>query len=122
MSVVAEVFFDPSLKALLEEAVCDHRAGEFAAAERAYYSVLDKHPGHAEANHHVGVLLVQTGRIEEGISHLKLALDAQPLQSLYQLSYANGLLSAGKTGEAEVILKDLRWKGLENLSDMERPL
>ena len=67
----------------LAEALADHRAGRLAAAEAAYRAVIVAHPGDAGCNHHLGVLLVQTGRTDEGLSHLRFALEANGAEPLY---------------------------------------
>jgi tetratricopeptide (TPR) repeat protein len=101
-----------SLKALLQQAIASHKAGQHAAAAKAYQAVIGVEPGHAEANHNLGVLMVQAGRIAEGLAHLERALKANPNAALHYLSYARGLLAAGKPKEAEAVLGRGRQRGL----------
>src|SRR5436309_1343846 len=65
---------DPSS---LAEALADHRAGRTTAAQAAYRAIIATEPRHAGAHHHLGVLLVQTGRLVEGLIHLKAALEVE---------------------------------------------
>jgi len=96
----------------LSQALADHRAGRIAAAEKAYRAVLGAQPRHAGANHHLGVLLVQTGRVEDGIAHLRSALEADSAEPLYYFSLAKGLLAAGNPAEAGAVLRQAAQRGL----------
>ncbi|HET7084290.1 MAG TPA: tetratricopeptide repeat protein [Rhizomicrobium sp.] len=104
--------FPPSHGAALGDALANHRAGRLAAAEAAYRSLLQAEPNHAGANHHLGVLLIQTGRVNEGLAHLKSALNANPAEPLYYFSLAKGLLAAENPAEAGAVLKQAAQRGL----------
>lgn len=96
----------------LREALADHRAGRLAAAEKAYRVLIEAKPHHAGAHHHLGVLLVQTGRVNDGLAHLKLALEADGGEPLYYFSLARGLLAAGDPAAAGAVLKQAMQRGL----------
>jgi Flp pilus assembly protein TadD len=104
--------FPPPHEAALAEALANHRAGRLAAAETAYRSVIQTELHHAGANHHLGVLLIQTDRVNEGLGHLKSALDANPAEPLYYFSLAKGLLAAENPAEAGAVLKQAAQRGL----------
>src|SRR5579863_1124873 len=105
----------PSFRdATLDQALADHRAGRIGAAETAYRAMIAAQPGHAGANHHLGVLLVQTGRVDDGIRHLRSALEADSTEPLYYFSLAKGLLAAGKPADAGGILKQAAHRGLSS--------
>lgn len=98
--------------AALQEALTDHRAGRLAAAEKAYRALIETEPGHAGANHHLGVLLVQTGRVDDGLIHLRSALNINGAEPLYYFSLAKGLLAARSPAEAGAIVKQAMQRGL----------
>lgn len=98
--------------AVLKQALADHRAGRLAAAEKGYRSLLEAGPDHAGANHHLGVLLVQAGRTDEGLARLKSALGLNAGEPLYYFSLAKGLLAAGSPAEAGEILRQAAHLGL----------
>lgn len=98
--------------AAIRAALAEHRAGRLAAAEDAYRALIAACPGDAQMNHHLGVLLVQTGRAEEGLSHLKSALEANGAEPLYHFSLAKGLLTAGNPAQAGMVLKQAMQRGL----------
>jgi tetratricopeptide (TPR) repeat protein len=102
----------PPRDTALAAALADHRAGRIAAAEKAYRALIGADPRHAAANHHLGVLLVQSGRVDDGINHLKLALEANSAEPLYYFSLAKGLLAAGRPAEAGAALKQAAQRGL----------
>ena len=83
----------------MEQAIACHKAGQLAAAEDAYRAVIEADPGHAGANHNLGVILVQTRRVEDGLAHLARAVKSDRNEQYY-LSYARGLLAAGRPDEA----------------------
>ena len=101
-----------SVDHVLQQAVASHRAGNVAEAVRGYQAVLGAQPDHAEANHNLGVLLAQSGQVEEGLRRLRRALDARPDLVLYVRSYARGLVAAGRqaetAGDAEAAIRLFR--------------
>ncbi len=102
----------PSADDALRRALADHRAGRLAAAEKAYRDLIEADPRHAAANHHLGVLLVQAGRMEEGLRRLKSALEIEGAEPLYYFSFAKGLLAAGNPAEAGAVLRQASHRGL----------
>src|SRR2546423_12585809 len=55
------------------DAIAFFREGEFAKAEASCAIILQRNPGHAEANHLLGALRFQQGRTAEAIDFLKRA-------------------------------------------------
>ena len=78
----------------------------------AYRGLIEADPRHAGANHHLGVLLVQAGRMDEGLARLRSALDINASVPLYYFSLAKGLLAAGNPAEAGAVLKQAMQRGL----------
>lgn len=98
----------------LKDALADHRAGRLDAAEKSYRVLIEAEPRHAGANHHLGVLLVQTGRVDDGLAHLKTALAENAAEPLFYFSLAKGLLAAGDPAEAGSVLKQAAQRGLSD--------
>jgi Flp pilus assembly protein TadD len=101
-----------ALNNALGNALADHRAGRLAQAETAYRILIQAHPHHAGVRHHLGVLLVQTGRVDDGLNHLRSALEANSAEPLYYFSLAKGLLTAGNPAEAGLVLKQAAQRGV----------
>jgi tetratricopeptide (TPR) repeat protein len=96
----------------LQQAISHHQAVRLPDAERLYRNILQLQPNHPEANHNLGVLAVQLKQPAAGLSHLKKALDANPNQAQYWLSYIDALIQAGQTAVAKHMLAQGRQRGL----------
>jgi hypothetical protein len=62
----------------LSQAIEHFRSGHLEESEERCRVVLDRNPGHAEANHLLGAIRFQQGKAEEAVVFLKLAV-ASPL-------------------------------------------
>ncbi|WP_159947158.1 tetratricopeptide repeat protein, partial [Polaribacter septentrionalilitoris] len=93
-----------TLDQLLEQAVEHHLSGHLQKAEPLYRAILEAQPDHAEANHHLGLLLAATGQAAEALPWLKAALESNLAQPHYWLSYATGLYQAGRPEAAQALL------------------
>ena len=102
-----------SFNVTLQEAVAHHQAGRVTEAERGYLAVLQDYSQHPDANHNLGVLLAQAGRHAEAIPYLNAALEADPAQGQYWLSYAETLLAAGQAVEAQMVMQTALQSGLD---------
>lgn len=76
------------------------RAGDLAGALAACKSLVAKEPQNAEASHLLGLLLSQSGKIDEAVVWLRksLALDAR--QERYWQNLVAVLMGAGRVAEA----------------------
>jgi len=55
-----------------------HRQGDVVAALAAYDKLLERWPLHAETLHYSGVLLFQTGRLDDAIKRIEHSLQSEP--------------------------------------------
>ena len=69
-------------------------------------------PHHSRANHNLGALYVQQGQPISGLPFLSAALETDPTQEQYWLSYIDALYVAGQTGTARKMLAFARQHGL----------
>jgi predicted TPR repeat methyltransferase len=60
------------------QAVGYHQAGQLAAAEGLFRSILDEQPAHFGALHRLGLLTLQTGRPTEAVEFLNAAVRHRP--------------------------------------------
>lgn len=102
-----------AIEQLLQQAVTHHRAGDLAAAEECCRRVLQLDPRHAKANHNLGALCAQQGRIAEALPFFIAALEADPAHGQYWLSYIDALRQAGRLDEARQVLTLAREGGLQ---------
>ena len=96
----------------LSQALEHHRAGELGQAEGLYRVVLQAEPGHADANHNLGALMMQLGQPQAGLPYLQAALEANAALGQHWLSYAEGLLAAGSAQDALAVIDEGRRRGL----------
>jgi protein O-GlcNAc transferase len=85
----------PPVAQTLQQAIALHQAGRLQEAERLYRAILQTHPQHAEAQHNLGVLAVQSGRPFVALDHFDAALTGQPQQLQYWLNYLDALVKTG---------------------------
>jgi predicted O-linked N-acetylglucosamine transferase (SPINDLY family) len=101
---------------LLQQAIQHHRAGEFSQAESLYRAILQTQPNHPDANHNLGVLAVAMNKSELALPFFKLALETNPNQAQFWLSYIDALIKTEQFDLAREVLK----KGLERSLNGEK--
>lgn len=96
----------------IDRALAHQAGGRLKEAEQLYRQVLSARPRHPEANHNLGVLLLEQNRMQEALQHLKTALDAEPRDGQTWVSYIDALIHAGQYHEARNVLATGRRRGL----------
>ncbi|MBX7199587.1 MAG: tetratricopeptide repeat protein [Rhodospirillaceae bacterium] len=91
----------PETARLLQDGVAAHRAGDLAAAERAYRKVLKKNPREPDALHLLGLVLSQAGNAGDGAAAIKAALAARDDFPDAHLNLGIILAKLGNNAEAE---------------------
>ena len=77
---------------VLQKALQHHRAGELPQAEQLYRTILETQPNHPDANHNLGVIAVTVNKPELALPFFKLALETNPNQAQFWLSYIDALI------------------------------
>jgi tetratricopeptide (TPR) repeat protein len=77
-----------------------HRLGRVRQAERAFRSVLERHPGHADTWGDLAVCLLAQGRISEAAQALEEAVRQDPANGEHARKLASALLQLGRPEEA----------------------
>jgi len=96
----------------IDQAIQHQANGRLEEAEQLYRKVLAADARHAEANHNLGVLLLQLNRMQEALQHLKSALEAAPRDAQLWVSYVDALIHAGRYQDARTVLESGRRRGL----------
>ena len=85
-----------ALQQLLQSATADHMAGRLEQAEAGYRRVLALAPDQAVALHRLGVLALQTDRLQEALERLDRAVTLDPAAWRAQASLGQALTAAGR--------------------------
>ena len=104
---------DFDIDELLAKAVEHHQNGLFQNAERLYRIILNELPDHTDANHNIGVLARQHDKVDIALPHFKLALEKNPNNAQYWLSYIDALFAAGHLEASRQVLEKARQLGLK---------
>ncbi|ELX10617.1 tetratricopeptide repeat containing protein [Janthinobacterium sp. HH01] len=97
----------------MQRAVALHRGGQLQAAADLYRAILQAQPGHADANHNLGTLALQTGQPAAGLPFFKAALENQPGNPQHWLSYIEVLIQTAQLDAARSVLEQGRQHGLQ---------
>ena len=96
----------------LQQAVEAHKAGKFQDAEALYRAILQTQPNHPDANHNLGVLAVSLNKSELALPLFKTALEANPNQGQFWLSYVDALIKTNQLEIAKSVLEQGKKLGL----------
>ena len=96
----------------LQIAVEAHRVGKLHDAEALYRAILQTQPKHPDANHNLGVMAVSLNKTAAAIPLFKIALEANPNQGQFWLSYVNALIKERQFEDAKNILEQGKKRGL----------
>jgi tetratricopeptide (TPR) repeat protein len=100
----------------LQWAIIHHRAGRLPEAEQSYRDILQTEANCPDANHNLGILMVQQGKLELSLPHLRAALEGNPEKAQYWLSYAENLLATREARGALAVLQQAKQCGLSEFA------
>ena len=104
---------DLTIDEALQQGIAAHKEGKLQEAEKLYRAILSAQPNHPDANHNLGVLTVAVGKAPEALPLFKLALEANPKQGQFWLSYIDALMKAGQLDTARQVLQQGKDAGLQ---------
>jgi len=88
----------------LKQAVSLHRAGHTQQAERLYREILLEYPNQPNANYNLGLIELEEKHADSSLPFFKAALEADPQEEQYWLSYIGALIQAAHYGDAQLVL------------------
>lgn len=112
-STLKNVFDQHRVAVAQQKAIDQHRIGNAAQAEILFKKVLAIQPNHADANHNLGILAMEAGRVEEALPYFEAAIAATPHGQQFWISYANALVRAGRKDAAWRVLESAQQQGIE---------
>ena len=113
-----------TIEQALLNAVEAHKAGKLQSAESLYRAILQAQPKHPDANHNLGVMAVSLNQTEAALPLFKIALEANPNQGQFWLSYVDALLKEKQFDTASSVLEQGKKRGLagEKVAALESQL
>ena len=105
------------MKLTLDEAIRkgieSHKAGvsQIQQADILYTAILKAQPKHPDANHNLGVLAVNLGKVQEALPFFRAALEANPTISQFWLSYIDSLMKLGRLNDAQTAFAQAKGNG-----------
>lgn len=88
----------------LQLALTAHQDGNLAEAETLYLQVLEHLPQQANANHNLGILRLESAQAQASLPFFKTALEADPAEPQYWMSFIEALIQAGDYQQAQQVL------------------
>jgi len=85
-------------------AISLHEIGQLQNAERLYRDILLEQPNHPNTNHYMGKAVLESGHVDASLPFFKAALEADPQQEQYWLSYISALIQATQYEDAKLVL------------------
>jgi len=101
------------IEELMHKGVELHKSGKVEVAAQLYSVVLKEHPEHPDANHNMGVLAVDIGKIPEALRFFETALEANADVAQFWVSYIDALIGAGRMGDAQAVLDQAKSNGAQ---------
>jgi protein O-GlcNAc transferase len=114
------------LQQTISDALALHQAGKYAEAEAAYRQVLETHPDHPDANHLLGVIAYQYGRLKVALELIEKAISINGRVAEYHRNLGLVLAGLGRMDEAAdsyrraLELRPNYAKALHNLATVQR--
>ena len=102
-----------TLDQALQKGVEAHKAGKVQEADRYYTAILKANPKHSDANHNIGLIAVEVGKVEASLPFFKTALEANSNIAQYWLSYIDALIKLNRMAEAKAVFDEAKQQGAE---------
>ena len=100
-----------TLDQAMHKGVQAHKHGRLKEARRFYEMALKMQPRHPDANHNIGAIEISNGNIEKAAPFLKTALEENPNNIQYWVSYLEALINIEAYDEANELLALAEAKG-----------
>lgn len=91
---------ESAVNEVLQLALQHQSVGRIEQAQSLYLEILNIEPSHAEANHNLGVIEAQLKGASAALPRLELAVQTQPENEQYWVSYIDALMQSGATDTA----------------------
>jgi protein O-GlcNAc transferase len=93
---------EQSIAKVLQKAIEAHKAGKLQDAEVLYRAILQTYPSHPDASHNLGLLALSLNNLGAALPLFKTALESNPNQGQFWLSYIDAFTSVPTLGRVFV--------------------
>ncbi len=97
--------YTASLEQTLAKAIDLHQAGQIQDAEQLYREILKTHPSQPNASHNLAIIEQEAKHIEDSLALFRTALESDPDEQQYWVSYIDALIQAGQLAQAKEVLQ-----------------
>ena len=102
-----------TIEEALRKGIEAHKIGQVQEADKFYTAILKAQPNHPDANHNMGVLAVDIGKVAEALPFFKKALETNDTIVQFWVSYLEALIRLDQFEEAQKTLSEAEFKGLK---------
>ena len=103
---------ETTVKQMIQDAISAHKEGNFHNAEQLYRAILKSQPKHPDANYNLGVLVLQSKRLDEALPLVENAQKANPNTENFWLGYIDALIKISKLDFERRVQADAQNAGL----------
>ena len=90
-----------------------HKSGKVELACQVYTLVLNANPEHSMANHNMGALAVDIGKVQEALPFFEAALEANADVAQFWVSYIDALINVGRIADAQAVFGQAKNNGAQ---------
>jgi tetratricopeptide (TPR) repeat protein len=91
------------LERLLKQGLKFQKLGQNELAHQAYSMLLEADPHQSDANYNMGLLAINSGKMEAALAFFETALEANADNAFYWVSYIDALCEIGRIEDAEAV-------------------
>jgi tetratricopeptide (TPR) repeat protein len=88
-----------------------HKSGNVELAYQVYTLVLNANPEHSMANHNMGALAVDNGKVQEALPFFEAALEANADVAQFWVSYIDALINVERIADAQAVFGQAKSNG-----------
>ena len=88
-----------------------HKSGKVELACQVYNLVLNANPEHSMANHNMGALAVDIGKVQEALPFFEAALEANADVAQFWVSYIDALINVERIADAQAVFGQAKSNG-----------
>ena len=92
-----------------------HKSGKVELACQVYNLVLNANPEHSMANHNMGALAVDIGKVQEALPFFEAALEANADVAQFWVSYIEALINVERIADAQAVFHQAKNNGAKGV-------